>query len=403
VNGTADLRVVIAEDDPEVRGALAELIDGEPGLELVGAAADALEAVELSASARPDVVLLDVSMPGGGGEAAAREIRRRSPRSKLIALSGHNDRGTVLHMLEAGVVGYLVKGGSIDEIVQAIRRAAAGQGSLSIEVTADVIRELAGQLSTRYRTEARRREREGRIRRALDDDHALGIAYQPILDLVDRKIVGAEALARFTGPPKRAPSAWFSEAKEVGLGEALELLAVRKALAALVEIPPNAFLTLNVSPGVLARPGFLELVSAVDGARLIAEVTEHAPVQDYDRLAGAVGRLRASGVRLAIDDAGAGFASLRHVLRLQPDLIKLDLTLIRDIHRDQSKQALAASLISFARESGATIIAEGIERAAEARTLVELGVPHGQGYYLGRPGPLPLTTGARRSRAAVTL
>ncbi|HWE82056.1 MAG TPA: EAL domain-containing protein [Gaiellaceae bacterium] len=384
------LRVLIAEDDVEVRNALSELIGGEPDLEVIGAVGDALAAIEFAAEHRPDVVLLDVNMPGGGGKAAAKGIRRRSPLTKLIALTGHDDRSTVFGMLQAGVLGYLVKGGPVDEIIEAIKRAPEGRGSLSLEVTADVIQELAGELSARYRTNERRRLHERRIRRALVDDQALGMAYQPIVCLTDRKVVGAEALARFAGPPKRGPSLWFEEAKQVGLAEELELHAVRKAVSALGQIPEDAYLTVNVSPGTLARNGFHKVVSELDGSRLIAEVTEHAPIQDYDRLGEAVGRLRGMGVRLAIDDAGAGFASLRHILRLNPDLIKLDLTLIRDIHRDQSKRALAAGMISFAREIDVTIVAEGIERAAEAKTLIELGVNEGQGYYLGRPGPLPL-------------
>lgn len=113
------------------------------------------------------------------------------------------------------------------------------------------------------------------------------------------------------------------------------------------------------------KAGFRKLVSQVEGGRLVVELTEHARIEDYDRLAGAVDKLRALGMRLAVDDAGAGFASLRHILNLNPELIKLDLTLIRDIHLDRSKQALAAGLISFAEKIGATIIAEGIERAVE--------------------------------------
>jgi EAL domain-containing protein (putative c-di-GMP-specific phosphodiesterase class I)/DNA-binding NarL/FixJ family response regulator len=384
------LRVLVAEDDAQVRSALSELIDSEPDLDLVGAVADARAAIELATESRPDVVLLDVNMPGGGGEVAARGIRKGSPGSKMIVLTGSGDRATVLRMLQAGVVGYLVKGASVVEIIEAIRRAPEGQASLSHEITTDVIQELAAELNTRYRVSERRRQQERRIRRALADDGNLTMVFQPIVELRDRRIVGAEALARFAGPPRRGPSAWFEEARVVGLAEELELCAVRRAVTALDELPANLFLTVNVSPATLSKERFLRFVAEIDSARLVAEVTEHAPIRDYDRLADAVGRLREHGVRLAIDDAGAGFASLRHILRLNPDVIKLDLTLIRDIHRDQSKRALAAGLISFAHESQTTIIAEGIERAAEAKTLVDLGVEEAQGYYFGRPGPLPL-------------
>ena len=119
------------------------------------------------------------------------------------------------------------------------------------------------------------------------------------------------------------------------------------------------------------------------------EITEHVRVDDYGQLLDRLGRLRRAGIRLAVDDAGAGFASLHHILKLCPDIIKLDIVLTRDIDRDPIKRALASSLVSFSRDVGGTLIAEGIETAAELQTLVELGVPLGQGYHLGYPSPLP--------------
>jgi EAL domain-containing protein (putative c-di-GMP-specific phosphodiesterase class I)/DNA-binding NarL/FixJ family response regulator len=396
---TSRLRVLIAEDDAAVREALAEMVAGEALLDLVAIAADATEAIELAATRQPDVALIDVRMPGGGGLAAVRGISKQSPGTKMIALSAEGERSTVLQMLEAGVLGYLVKGGSVDEIVEAIKRASDGQATLSVEITGDVIEELVGQLNTRTRTQKKRRVSEERIRRTLGDQDRLGMVFQPIVALADRQIVGAEALARFVGPPKRGPSLWFAEASTVGLRVELELAAARKAIEALPGLPDSVYLTINVSPTTLARSSFFKLVSESDASRLVAEITEHAPIQDYDRLATASGKLRSLGMRLAVDDAGAGFASMRHILKLSPDLIKLDVGLIRNIQRDRSKQSLAAGLISFAKKSGATIVAEGIERAAELDTLVELGVRHGQGYYLGKPGPLPLTSRPRRPLA----
>jgi EAL domain-containing protein (putative c-di-GMP-specific phosphodiesterase class I) len=123
--------------------------------------------------------------------------------------------------------------------------------------------------------------------------------------------------------------------------------------------------------------------------RVVLEITEHAPVDDYDHLTAALERLRRAGVSVAVDDAGAGFASLQHILRLRPDVIKLDITLVRDINRDPVKRALASSLVTFAGDIGSQITAEGIETPEELAALVDLGVPWGQGYYLGRPGPLP--------------
>jgi signal transduction histidine kinase len=155
-----DIRVLIAEDEPTVREALGELIDGEVALRLVGAAADAEEAIQLAREHRPDVALLDVKMPAGGGPRAAREIRATCPDTRVVALSAYEDRATVLEMLRAGASGYLVKGTPAVEVVEAIRRSTRGQASLSAEVTADVIHELVELLD--------RSERMARQLRDLD-------------------------------------------------------------------------------------------------------------------------------------------------------------------------------------------------------------------------------------------
>ncbi|HWB23693.1 MAG TPA: EAL domain-containing protein [Gaiellaceae bacterium] len=221
--------------------------------------------------------------------------------------------------------------------------------------------------------------------RAIEDESAFGMVFQPIVTLPGRKVVGAEALARFKGVPKRPPNTWFEEAAAASLGVDLELAAVEKALNGLEDFPAALYLSINLSPATLVDPRFRDLVSSADPSRLVLELTEHHRVGDYDRLARAMDKLRADGMRVAIDDAGAGFASLRHILRLRPDFIKLDMSLIREINLDKSKQALAASLISFAEKSDATIIAEGIETAEELSALVMLGVGFGQGMFLGKP------------------
>jgi EAL domain-containing protein (putative c-di-GMP-specific phosphodiesterase class I)/CheY-like chemotaxis protein len=382
------VRVLIADDDPSVRAAIGALVSSEAGLELVASVENAMAAIEAAASEKPDVALIDVRMPGGGRE-ATRGIKRRSPKTRVLALSASDDRATVLDMLEAGAVGYLVKGSSIKTIIESIQKAANGQGSLSGEVTGDVIEELAGRLNIHRRADDRHKLRAKRVRRALNDEGVMSIVFQPIYDLVKKYPVGLEALARFGGSPKRGPDRWFAEATEVGLRRELELAAVKVALAELPRLPAELYIAVNASPATLAGAGFRNLVAGIDATRVVVEVTEHAPIVDYDGLSQALARLRTLGIRLAIDDAGAGFASLRHILRLAPNFIKLDRTLIAGIQRDRTKQALAAGLISFAEKIDAGIVAEGIERAAELAALRELGVGFGQGYFLARPAPLP--------------
>ena len=140
------IRVLVAEDEEAVREALVDLLASDPAIEVVGSAKDADEAIDMASSSKPDVALVDVKMPGGGGARAAREIRANSPQTHVVALSAYEDRRTVLEMLRAGAVGYVVKGTSADEILRTIRRSLRGQGSLSVEVTADVIHELVALL-----------------------------------------------------------------------------------------------------------------------------------------------------------------------------------------------------------------------------------------------------------------
>jgi len=150
-------------------------------------------------------------------------------------------------------------------------------------------------------------------------------------------------------------------------------------------LAPEAFLAVNASPELLGETSLAEMIAAAPNRRMVLEVTEHVEVADYDTLVDGLDILRTSGCRIAVDDAGAGYSSLRHILRLRPDYIKLDMTLTRGIDTDGDRRALASSLLTFAREVSATVIAEGIETPAELDTLRGLGATLGQGYLLARP------------------
>jgi EAL domain-containing protein (putative c-di-GMP-specific phosphodiesterase class I) len=214
------------------------------------------------------------------------------------------------------------------------------------------------------------------------------IVYQPICDIGSRQAVGFECLSRFSALPSRPPNEWFDEAAEVGLGTALELTAIRAAIGALGSLPDHLHLAMNASVETVMSREFADVMNALPPGRIVIEITEHTNVDDYEDLLAALQPLRQRGIRLAIDDAGAGYSSLRHILNLRPDYIKLDMDLIRHIDIDQARRALASALITFARDTGSTIIAEGVETASELATLQSLGVQQAQGYFLGRPVPL---------------
>jgi EAL domain-containing protein (putative c-di-GMP-specific phosphodiesterase class I) len=197
-------------------------------------------------------------------------------------------------------------------------------------------------------------------------------------------------LARFAGQPYRTPDHWFAEARRVGLGVELELYAVTLASQQLPELPDQAYLSVNLSPQTILDDRLGRLLMDVDAGvrRVVVEVTEHAAVDDYDALSDAVQWLRRLGVRLAIDDAGAGYASMQHVLRLRPDIIKLDRAIVAGIDGDLARRALVTAMVSFASSLDMTVVGEGGETAGELAVLADTGVQNAQGFFLARPADL---------------
>jgi EAL domain-containing protein (putative c-di-GMP-specific phosphodiesterase class I) len=230
-------------------------------------------------------------------------------------------------------------------------------------------------------------ELDRRLDLVLAGDH-LTIVYQPIVDLCSQVVVGHEALARFMIEPRQPPDRWFADAARVGRGIELEIAAIERALPALDTTSSATFLSLNASPDTILSGAIETVLSSLPLHRIVLEVTENAPIPDYAAFGAALAPLRAAGLRLAIDDVGAGFASLRHILKLAPDFIKLDRSIIIEVETQRSTRALAAALGGFALETGMSIVAEGIETPSQLTLLEALGASLGQGYLLGRPGPL---------------
>jgi EAL domain-containing protein (putative c-di-GMP-specific phosphodiesterase class I) len=243
---------------------------------------------------------------------------------------------------------------------------------------------LAAQIDFDVDRSKSRTERIKRIELVLSGGHP-SIVYQPISNLSTSRIAGFECLSRFHVEPARPPDQWFAEAGEVGLGAELEIVAIRQALLALDRLPSPLYLTINCSPNTIASGALLRALSSFDVSRVVVEITEHDYVHDYVQLLSQLALLRALGLRVAIDDVGAGYSSMRHILQIQPDFIKLDISLTQGIDADSTRRALAAALIAFAGETGATIVAEGVETEAELSTLKRLGIAKAQGYYLSRP------------------
>jgi len=383
------IRLMLADDEAPMLEAMCELVSTDRYIDVVGTARDAGEAIDLAELHGPDVALLDVRMPGGGGSRAAREIRRRSPETRIVALSASTDPRTVASMIRAGAVGYVGKDQPPDEVLRAIHRSADGRASIVVDRLGEVAERLAEhQASQVVQIAERARVSTDRIEEAIHGD-VLATVFQPIMDLDEGHVRGVEALARFMTRPRRAPETWFAEAAVHGLLTELELAAATRALDHIDRIPEGVYLSVNVSPATVCDPRLAQLMQTVQARSVVLELTERSPIADYEDVRTSLADMRAEGFRLAIDDVGSGFSGLGHVVELSPDLVKFDRSLVGGVDTDTTKSSLIARLTSFAAEVGMEVVAEGIETAAELDTLRALGVETGQGFLLGRPGPIP--------------
>lgn len=254
----------------------------------------------------------------------------------------------------------------------------------------DVLRIGAQLIAEMIDRKARRNTRRKELSRKIDDVVEGGhfkVVYQPIYEIASRTMVGVEALVRFDDSEQRSPSSWFDEADEVGSTVELETAIIRCALRGLQGLPDGVYLSLNASLQTLKSSQLQKMLEEAPTGKIVIELTEHESVEDYHELSKHLQGLPGS-TRLAIDDVGAGYSSMRHILDLGPEIIKLDVSMVRDIHRRPSRSAFVKAIAEFARTSGSTIVAEGVESQEEFDELEMLGVACAQGYFLGRPIPL---------------
>ena len=228
-----------------------------------------------------------------------------------------------------------------------------------------------------------RETEHSRISMLLDGD-APSMVLQPIFDLLDGHCIGVEALSRFPagyGNPEQV----FSAAHAVGLGLELERQALLRAFSLVPGLTPGQFLAVNITPKVAQELAARVVEHPEVFPSLVLEITEHAAIESYATLRKMLAPWRERGLRLAIDDAGAGYASLKHVVELQPDIIKIDRSLIDGCAADRARRSAIGAFVLLALDSGATVIAEGVELPADLEAIRDLGVDAAQGYLLARP------------------
>jgi EAL domain-containing protein (putative c-di-GMP-specific phosphodiesterase class I) len=372
------MSVLAVDDNPANVELLRALLEGE-GLSRVSTETDSRRVSDLLPSVNPDLVLLDLHMPHIDGVAVLEQITKFAAGAYLPVL-----------VLTADV--------SSEARNRALAHGASDFLSKPLDLTEVTLR-IANLLQTRQLYAAlRRTERvdeaipleEGLVRdriQAVLQDASVTPVFQPIVDIDTMTTVGHEALARFATPHERGPAGWFADALRVGLGVELEWLALTRALPFLDTASAETFLALNMSPATILHLRQQPLCGPELCPRIVVELTEHVPVEDYSALRGSLSVMREQGARLAADDLGSGYGGFRHLLALEPDIIKLDISIVQRIDRNKGARALASALVAFAADVGALVIAEGVEEAAELAELRDVGVHLAQGYYLGRPEP----------------
>ncbi|BFM08475.1 sensor domain-containing phosphodiesterase [Halioxenophilus aromaticivorans] len=226
--------------------------------------------------------------------------------------------------------------------------------------------------------------RKHRLIKNVIDESQFFPVFQPIFDLQSNQVSGFEALTRFIAKPRKTPEHWFQEASNVGLQQDLEMAALTAAMEALPG-PLKHSISVNLSPESLMGNQQSILQALPRDQTLVIEITEHDVIEDYALVNRALALFREKGIKLAVDDVGAGFACLKHILLLKPDIIKIDQAIVKSIDGNRDAQAITRAMVTFAQEIQCDVIAEGVETAEELACLKQLGVAKGQGFLLGVP------------------
>jgi EAL domain-containing protein (putative c-di-GMP-specific phosphodiesterase class I) len=382
-NGEAiPAEVLVVDDEPVTARSYARAL-GAGGFK-VSVANDGHEAAALVKAGRFDVIVSDIAMPDMDGLALLRVIRETDLDVPMIFMTGSPALESALAAIEYGAFRYLVKPIAPDAMIDAVNRA------VRVHKLARVRREAAALQETEGKPIGDRAGLEARFASAVEK---LWVAAQPIVSWSGRRTVAYETLLRTDEPTLRSPLDFFDTAER--LGRAAELgRIIRQHVAGLLRSSPPAPLFVNLHPADLED----EELYADDGAltpfadQVVLEITERAALDRIHELQTRVTRLRSLGYRIAIDDLGAGYAGLTSFAQLEPEVVKVDMSLVRGIDGSPMKQKLVRSIISLCTELGIQLVAEGIETPGERDALVGLGGDLCQGYLFARPGrgfPIP--------------
>ncbi len=370
--------VLVVDDDAQLRRALTRLLTAA-GHDVVGAE-DGTTAVELIMARRFDVILSDIQMPNMSGVDLLSIVRAYDLDVPVILMTGAPTLETAMEAVSLGALQYLTKPIPNDTLVKAIERAA------QLHRMARMKRDAQKLLGGEGVEAGDRAGLQAGFDRALD---SLWMAFQPIVDTTTKKVFAYEALMRSKEPSLPHPGAVLDAAERLDrlpdLGRRVRALSA----AAFEGAPDDALLFVNLHTRDLLDPSLFEASSPLTklAERVVLEITERAAIDDVKDIQGRVSVLRFHGFRIAIDDLGAGYAGLSSFVALEPDFVKLDMSLVRNVHESPIRQRLVGSMASLCRDMGMSVIAEGVEVPAEYECIKGFGCKLHQGYLFAKPGP----------------
>jgi EAL domain-containing protein (putative c-di-GMP-specific phosphodiesterase class I)/CheY-like chemotaxis protein len=364
-------KVLVVDDEPAIRRVLSDFLKMEGFA--VDTAADGEAAVARLSADQYDVVISDLKMPKLGGLELLGEVAKLNPDALTIVMTGFGTVDTAIHAMKAGAFDYILKPFKVDVVLATIVQGLARR------------RKEAQELSYPTLAPARAtRALKSSFKRAVD---TLWLAFQPILTGDGRHVYGHEVLLRSDEPNLTDPVQVLEAAELLGSLDELGRVIRERAVEAFEQLPSDGLMFVNLHPKDLADPALFlasEPLSRI-ARRVVLEITERSSLEKLDKVTERVAALRRMGFRIAIDDLGAGYAGLTTLAQLEPEIVKLDMSLVRDVHTNGTKRKVVRSMTQLAREIGALVVAEGVESEAELDVVVDLGCDFVQGFYFARP------------------
>jgi EAL domain-containing protein (putative c-di-GMP-specific phosphodiesterase class I)/CheY-like chemotaxis protein len=376
--GDGKVAVLVVDDDPIVGRALKRVLE-QREIE-VTVAGDGSAATAALMQRAFDVVLSDVRMPGMSGIDLLSVVRAYDLDVPVLLMTAVPSLDTAIEAVRLGATEYLVKPVDTEVLVASIARAA------KLHEDARTRREAQRPRVGPELGAADRAELQARFERAIE---SLWLAYQPIVDFGKRKVFGYEALVRSKEPSMEEPSRLLGAAERLGHLRVLGRKIRAAAATAFDAAPPDATLFVNVHPRDLLDPQLFERDAPLSrmASRVVLEITERTALQEVTDARARVAVLRYLGFRIAIDDLGAGYAGLASFASLAPEIVKLDVSLVRGIHQSEVRQRLVTSMTSLCVGLGMRVVAEGIETPEERDCLADAGCELLQGFLFAEPGP----------------